>query len=105
MQIAMIAADFTGGEAECLRRAMAVWKHQGGLGHDREMVVGRMIPRAATPSSPNAFSSRSGASANTVSPRATQPVSRNWPMPVAGSSTITSMPFSPRCSTASPWAF
>ncbi len=32
MQIAMLAADFTPGEADALRRAMAAWKRKGGLG-------------------------------------------------------------------------
>ena len=31
MQVAMIAADFTAGEADQLRRAMAAWKRKGGL--------------------------------------------------------------------------
>ena len=31
MQIAMLAADFTAGEADALRRAMAAWKRRGGL--------------------------------------------------------------------------
>jgi error-prone DNA polymerase len=43
MQIAMIAADFTPGEADGLRRSMAAWKRQGGLGHYHERLVGRMI--------------------------------------------------------------
>ena len=43
MQIAMIAADFTAGEADGLRRAMAAWKRKGGLGHYHERLVGRMI--------------------------------------------------------------
>ena len=43
MQIAMIAADFTPGEADGLRRAMAAWKRKGGLGHYQERLVGRMI--------------------------------------------------------------
>ena len=31
MQLAMVAADFTAGEADSLRRAMAAWKRKGGL--------------------------------------------------------------------------
>ncbi len=31
MHLAMVAADFTPGEADQLRRAMAAWKHRGGL--------------------------------------------------------------------------
>src|ERR671920_1183237 len=31
MQLAMVAADFSAGEADQLRRAMAAWKRKGGL--------------------------------------------------------------------------
>ena len=31
MQLAMVAADFSAGEADRLRRAMAAWKRKGGL--------------------------------------------------------------------------
>ena len=49
MQIAMIAADFTPGEADGLRRAMAAWKRRGGLGHYHERLVGRMIEKGYDP--------------------------------------------------------
>ena len=49
MQIAMIAADFTPGEADGLRRAMAAWKRKGGLGHYHERLVGRMIDNGYEP--------------------------------------------------------
>jgi error-prone DNA polymerase len=45
MQIAMIAAEFSAGEADQLRRAMAAWKRKGGLGPFYERLVGRMIER------------------------------------------------------------
>jgi error-prone DNA polymerase len=45
MQIAMIAADFTAGEADELRRAMAAWKRKGGLGGFYERLVGRMVDK------------------------------------------------------------
>jgi error-prone DNA polymerase len=45
MQIAMIAADFTPGEADQLRRAMAAWKRKGGLGPFHEKLVGRMVEK------------------------------------------------------------
>ena len=45
MQIAMLAADFTGGEADRLRRAMAAWKRKGGLEPFYERLVGRMIDK------------------------------------------------------------
>ena len=45
MQIAMLAADFTPGEADGLRRSMAAWKRKGGLGHYHDRLVGRMIEK------------------------------------------------------------
>jgi len=45
MQIAMLAADFTAGEADQLRRAMAAWKRKGGLGPFHERLVGRMVQK------------------------------------------------------------
>jgi error-prone DNA polymerase len=45
MQIAMIAADFTAGEADGLRRAMAAWKRKGGLGHYHARIVSRMVEK------------------------------------------------------------
>jgi error-prone DNA polymerase len=45
MQLAMIAADFTPGEADQLRRAMAAWKRKGGLGPFHEKLVGRMVAK------------------------------------------------------------
>ncbi len=45
MQIAMIAADFSPGEADALRRAMAAWKRKGGLGPFRERLVESMVAK------------------------------------------------------------
>jgi error-prone DNA polymerase len=45
MQIAMLAADFTAGEADRLRRAMAAWKRRGGLEPFQERLVGRMVEK------------------------------------------------------------
>jgi len=45
MQIAMLAADFTPGEADQLRRAMAAWKRKGGLGPFHDRLVGRMVAK------------------------------------------------------------
>ncbi|MFT3954779.1 MAG: error-prone DNA polymerase [Piscinibacter sp.] len=49
MQIAMIAAEFTPGEADALRRAMAAWKRKGGLGPFHQRLVGRMIEKGYDP--------------------------------------------------------
>ena len=48
MQIAMLAADFTAGEADALRRAMAAWKRRGGLGPFEQRLVGRMVEKGYT---------------------------------------------------------
>ncbi len=45
MQLAILAADFTPGEADQLRRAMAAWKRKGGLGPFREKLIGRMVAK------------------------------------------------------------
>lgn len=45
MQIAMLAADFSAGEADQLRRAMAAWKRRGGLGPFEQRLVGRMVEK------------------------------------------------------------
>ena len=43
MQLMMLAADFTAGEADKLRRAMAAWKRKGGLGPFHERIVDGML--------------------------------------------------------------
>jgi error-prone DNA polymerase len=45
MQLAILAADFTPGEADSLRRAMAAWKRKGGLGLFHDRLVGRMLEK------------------------------------------------------------
>ncbi len=48
MQVAMLAADFSAGEADQLRRAMAAWKRKGGLGHYYERIVAGMTAKGYT---------------------------------------------------------
>jgi error-prone DNA polymerase len=43
MQIAMVAAGFTGGEADELRRSMAAWRRKGGVDKFRAKLVGGML--------------------------------------------------------------
>jgi error-prone DNA polymerase len=50
MQLAMVAAGFSGGEADGLRRAMAAWKRKEGLEHYREKLVTGMLDRGYEPS-------------------------------------------------------
>ncbi|HSS26401.1 MAG TPA: error-prone DNA polymerase, partial [Usitatibacter sp.] len=45
MQLAMVAAGFTPGEADKLRRAMAAWKRKGGIGPFRDKLVNGMLER------------------------------------------------------------
>jgi error-prone DNA polymerase len=45
MQLAVVAAGFTPGEADQLRRAMAAWKRRGGLGPFEEKLVSGMRGR------------------------------------------------------------
>ncbi|MCK6406786.1 MAG: error-prone DNA polymerase [Rhodocyclaceae bacterium] len=45
MQLAVVAAGFTPGEADQLRRAMGAWQRKGGLGHFREKLLAGMAER------------------------------------------------------------
>ncbi len=45
MQVAMIAAGFSAGEADQLRRAMAAWKRKGGMDKYRERIIDGMTER------------------------------------------------------------
>jgi error-prone DNA polymerase len=50
MKIAMVAAEFTGEEANGLRRAMATFRNVGTIQHFHKMLVGRMVARGYDPS-------------------------------------------------------
>jgi error-prone DNA polymerase len=45
IKLAMVAAGFTPGEADGLRRAMAAWKRHGGLGHYETRLIEGMLER------------------------------------------------------------
>jgi len=45
IKLAVVAAGFTPGEADQLRRAMAAWKRKGGLEHFRQKLVNGMLER------------------------------------------------------------
>ncbi len=45
MQVAMLAAGFSPGEADQLRRSMAAWKRKGGLDQYRERIISGMLER------------------------------------------------------------
>ena len=48
MQLAVVAAGFTPGEADKLRRAMAAWKRKGGIGPFRDKLITGMLLRGYT---------------------------------------------------------
>jgi error-prone DNA polymerase len=50
MQVAMIAAGYTGGEADGLRRDMAAWKRKGGLKKHYDKITQGMAARGYDPS-------------------------------------------------------
>ena len=49
MQLAMVAADYTPGEADQLRRDMAAWRSSGRIERHRERLVGRMTAKGIAP--------------------------------------------------------
>ncbi|MFC5343402.1 error-prone DNA polymerase (plasmid) [Brevundimonas staleyi] len=49
MKVAMVCAGFSASEADQLRRAMATFKHTGGVTHFRDKLVGGMVERGYAP--------------------------------------------------------
>ncbi len=49
MQVAIVCAGFTPGEADQLRRAMATFKQTGGVSHFRDKMINGMVERHYTP--------------------------------------------------------
>jgi error-prone DNA polymerase len=49
MQLAIVAAGFTPGEADRLRRAMAAWKRRGGIGPLKDRLIGGMLNKGYEP--------------------------------------------------------
>ncbi|WP_425493780.1 error-prone DNA polymerase [Noviluteimonas lactosilytica] len=48
MQLAIVAADYTPGEADQLRRSMAAWKRYGGMEHHRQKIITGMLRNGYT---------------------------------------------------------
>lgn len=48
MELAIVAADYTPGEADELRRSMAAWKRHGGLESHRQRLTSRMLAKGYT---------------------------------------------------------
>ena len=69
MQLAIVAAGFTPGEADQLRRAMAAWRRNGGLEHFEQRLIDGMRERGYERRiRASGSSARSRASANTAFP-------------------------------------
>jgi error-prone DNA polymerase len=103
MQLAIVAAGFTPGEADQLRRAMAAWRRRGGLGHFEERLIRGMAERGY----PEAFAKRifrSRALANTAFRSRMPRASRFWSTSRRGSNATSPRSSAARCSTASRWA-
>src|SRR5262249_7356404 len=49
MKLAIVAADYTPGEADQLRRDMGAWRHSGRIEQHRERLVTRMIAKGIPP--------------------------------------------------------
>jgi error-prone DNA polymerase len=49
MKLAVVAADYTPGEADQLRRDMAAWRSKGRIDKHRETMIGRMTSRGIEP--------------------------------------------------------
>ncbi len=78
MRLAIVAAGFTPGEADQLRRAMGAWRKTGVIAKFHEKLVTGCSNAATTENSRNVSSSRSAASASTDFQNRTQPVSHCW---------------------------
>ena len=49
MKLAVVAADYTPGEADQLRRDMAAWKQRGRIEHHHDRLVSRMVAKGIQP--------------------------------------------------------
>jgi error-prone DNA polymerase len=76
MRVAIECAGFTPGEADQLRRAMATFKHTGGVSSFGAKLIGGMSRTATSASSPKRPSSSWRASAAMAFPRAMRRASR-----------------------------
>ena len=104
LRMAMVAASFTGGQAEELRRAMGFKrseKRMQQIEHPAARGDGGATASPARP--PSASSRRSPRSRSTGFPSRTPPASRCWPTPARISRCTTRRRSTPRSSTTSRW--
>jgi error-prone DNA polymerase len=78
MRLAVVAAGFTPGEADQLRRAMGAWRRPGVIDQFRRSCWTGCASGGCPRSLPSRCFSRSAASASTAFPNRTPPASRCW---------------------------
>ena len=105
MQLAIVAAGFSPGEADRLRRAMAAWKRKGGLEPFQRQLIDGMRERGYPEASRIRYSIRYWDSANTAFPSRMRRASRSSSTPPPGSNTTNLRHFARPSSPASRWAF
>ena len=80
MRLAVVAAGFTPGEADQLRRAMGAWRGTGVIEQFRQQADHGHAGRGCRANLPRTCFSRSAALANTAFPNRTRPALRCWSM-------------------------
>jgi hypothetical protein len=106
MALAVVAAGFTPGESDQLRRAIASWKRSGSAikKFEHKLITG-MRDRGHSQEFAEQVFQQISDSADTASPSRTLRASRCWSTPRAGSSGIIPRPSRRLSSTASRWDF
>ncbi len=103
IKLAMVAAGFSAGEADQLRRAMAAWKSHGDLTPFRDKLISGMLERGHDADFAERLYQQICGFGVTASPSPTPPVSPCWYTCRRGSSGTIRLLSTAACSTASPW--
>ena len=103
MQLAVVAADFTPGEADQLRRSMAAWKRRGGVGHFEEKLITGMRRNGYAEQFARQIVNQIRGFSEYGFPEAMRPVLQCWHTSLPGSSATIRQLSPQRCSTASRW--
>ena len=89
MRLAVVAAGFTPGEADQLRRAMGAWRRPGVIDNFRHKLIAGMRAKGLTEQFADRSFRRFAALANTAFPNHTPPALRCWSTSRPGSNTTT----------------
>ena len=104
MQIAVVAAGFTPGDADQLRRSMAAWKRKGGVDKYRVKLVGGLLAHGYTLDFAEALFRQIEGFGEYGFPESHAASFALLATPAPGSSATSPRPSWPPCSTPSPWA-